>query len=212
MDPTGLVVLGAVIVIAIAVGWYRHRRSAAGFRQLAGEHGWTYAEWDSGVEARLGRPFGRRQGAPKHVLSGTHRGRELLTCQLSSYSVVAVSLPAGRRGVLEISWSEAGEPRPFAGEHDLAELPAEDAGLDEFDVAFFVYATRAGLARQLLHPPLVEFLTVDDRAATFHWPIWLRRDHLFTWSKERLGVEGVLARLDYLCDVLDRVPSSVWKT
>src|SRR5688572_4861151 len=81
----GMVWLIAVAVIAIGVAvivvrWQLHKRKVAEFTAFAARRGWRYAERDNGlVDRYLGPPFGEGFGKQAlHVLSGPHRGRELV--------------------------------------------------------------------------------------------------------------------------------------
>ncbi|WP_372350705.1 hypothetical protein [Streptomyces sp. KL116D] len=41
-------------------------------------------------------------------------------------------------------------------------------------------------------------------------PLRVRDDELFTWYTGTLSPQAVEERLNYLCDVLDRIPARTW--
>jgi hypothetical protein len=60
----------------------------------------------------------------------------------------------------------------------------------------------------VLHPGMMAWLLDDGRA--LRMPLTFGNHDLFTYATGSAPPEQVRAMLDYLCDVLDRVPRFVW--
>ncbi len=83
-------------------------------------------------------------------------------------------------------------------------------GAPEFDENFRIVTDSEDFPHGILSDPLQAFLLSDPRAQKS--PLRLRDDELFTWYTGTLSPQDVEERLDYLCDVLDRIPAQVWAT
>jgi hypothetical protein len=82
-------------------------------------------------------------------------------------------------------------------------------GVPEFDEALRVITDDEAFARSALSGEVVPFLTAQPQAVQDS-PIRLHNDELLTWRRGRLSAQDFDERLDYLCDVLDRIPPQVW--
>ncbi|MFD9811966.1 hypothetical protein [Streptomyces sp. NPDC059080] len=77
-----------------------------------------------------------------------------------------------------------------------------ELGIPAFDEAFRVISTDETAARHILTDGLVRFLTSDPRAK--EEPLRFQRNAVVLSYQGRLRPEHIEAKLDYLCDVLDR--------
>lgn len=199
----------ALTFTPMLVTWRRHRARSTRLRAFATEQGWRYLEKDKGlIPVRyLGTPFrtGNERTAA-HVLSGTHRDREVTgfeysyrtagsTCQ---FTVVTLPLPS-RGPTLEL-----------ARERLAHRLRGRDLQLesDEFNAAFRIDADDDRFAYAVLHPRMMEFLLADGRSRDL--PVRFERRDLLTWCGGPMSEDRLLGMADYLCDVLDRVPAHAW--
>lgn len=85
----------------------------------------------------------------------------------------------------------------------------------EFNKTFRVKVDRDDrtFAREVLHPGMTEFLLADERATTLGWPFRFERGDLYTWEEwdRPLDMRVVMQKADFLIDILERVPESVWR-
>jgi uncharacterized protein DUF3137 len=132
-------------------------------------------------------------GAGKDRTTTTHK-----------YSVVALSTPS-HRPTLELRREVVG--RKLLGFVGMRDLQLES---EEFDKAFLIKADNDRFAYDILHPPMMQWL-LDDRRAMSSLPFRFDGGSLVTWLDGQMDLERVTYLLDYLCDVLDRVPAFVWK-
>jgi hypothetical protein len=217
-----LVILVVLIGIAVLViNWQLRKRKVAAFRAFAARRGWRYVERDNRLAKRfLGAPFGKGSARRcTHVFIGEHRGR-LLTAfeyiyeetsgtgddrRTTTYrnTVVALSTPAARP-TLEVS--REGFGRKLLGLVGIRDLQLES---DEFNKAFLIRAEDDKFAYDILHPRTMEWMLADQRCQD--QPFRFERADLLTWRKGSIDLQTVVWLLDYLCDVLDRVPTYVWK-
>jgi hypothetical protein len=215
---------GLVLVVAIAVLVVRHqlhKRKVAEFTAFAAQRGWHYRERDDSLTHRyLGTPFGRGFGqVARHVLAGAHRGRELVAFEYVykeregsgknrrtvTYrnTVVVLNTPA-TRPTLEVSREGIG--RRLLGMVGIRDLQLES---EEFNKSFHIRTEDDKFAYDVLHPRTMEWMLGDQRCHDL--PFRFERADLLTWRTGTIDLAAVGWMLDYLCDVLDRVPTFVWK-
>jgi hypothetical protein len=217
----------AVLVIVIGIGAvllnrYLHKQKVAAFTKFAGERGWHYAEQDNSLAGRyVGDPFGKGFGREaKHVLAGQHRGRDLIAFEYIykekhgsgkdsrtvTYrnTVVALNTPAARP-TLEVSREGLG--RKLLGLVGVRDLQLES---EEFNKNFHIRTEDDKFAYDVLHPRTMEWMIADQRCSDL--PFRFERADLLTWQKNSIDLPSVDAMVNYLCDVLERVPSFVWKS
>jgi hypothetical protein len=220
---TWLVVV-LVVLVAVTVLLVRHRlhqRKVAEFTAFAAQHGWHYQQHDHSLTGRyLGTPFGRGFGQEaRHVLAGAHRGRELVAFEYSykeregngknrrtvTYrnTVVALNTPAARP-TLEVGTEGIG--RRLLGIVGIRDLQLES---EEFNKSFHIRTEDDKFAYDVLHPRTMEWMLADERCRDL--PFRFERADLLTWRAGTIDLGSVGWMLDYLCDVLDRVPGFVWK-
>lgn len=194
----------------MAVAWRRHKARAVRLRAFAAEAGWRYTEKDKSlIPIRyVGTPFriGNERMA-RHVLSGTHRDREVTGFEYSyrkgtsthRFTVVTLPLPA---------WG----PTLELGRERLAHrVRGRDLQLesDEFNTAFRIDTSDDRFAYDVLHPRMMEFLLADGR--TQELPVRFERRDLLTWCGGPIDPDRLAGMADYLCDVLDHVPAHAWR-
>lgn len=90
-----------------------------------------------------------------------------------------------------------------------------DVGSAEFNKTFKVKVEREHhkFAHDVLHPGMTEFLLADERATELKWPFRFERGDLYTWEEwePSLDMRVVMHKANFLIDILERVPESVWK-
>jgi hypothetical protein len=217
-----LVVLAVAVVIAgLVVQRQLHKRKVAEFAAFAAARGWLYRERDDQLTGRyLGTPFGRGFGRQaRHVLTGTHRGRPVIAFEYVykqregsgknrrtvTYrnTVVGLTTPAARP-TLEVC--RAGFGRRLLGAIGIRDLQLES---EEFNKTFHIRTENDRFAYDVLHPRTMEWMLGDARFMEL--PFRFERADLVSWQNGQIQLGLVEAMVDYLCDVVERVPSFVWK-
>jgi hypothetical protein len=216
----------AVIVVAvIAVGWYlqhlAHKKKVAAFTAYAARRGWRYTEKDRGLVDRFeGQPFGVGHGrTARHVLAGPHRDRQALAfeylykettgsgddrkTETYYFTVVALATPAPRP---KLEVTREGLGRKLLGFVGIRDLQLES---EEFNKTFYIKTEDDKFAYDILHPRMMEWMLADHRPRTI--PFRFERADLLVWRSGRVELSTVDELLEYVCDILDRVPSFVWK-
>jgi hypothetical protein len=195
--------LGAVLAVpigAVVVKLAKRGRSQPSVRR---SHG-------SGLVDRFaGPPFGSGINRRANVLwRGNHRDREFVVFHYSydipeqrnqmvtrTFTVVAMRTP-GPCPDLAIT-------RPT-----LAGGPDVQLESEQFNDAFKIDTLDEKFAYDILHPGMMAWLLDDGRA--LRMPLTFGNQDLFTYSVGIAGQDHAQAMLDFLCDVLDRVPTFVW--
>ena len=215
-----------LLVVIIAAGvlivrWQLHKRKVAALTAFAAGRGWVYRERDGNLTERyLGTPFGQGFGKrAEHVLAGSHRGRSLVAFEYTykeqqgsgknrrtvTYrnTVLALDTPTARP-TLEVSREGIG--RKLLGLVGVRDLQLES---EEFNKTFHIRTENDKFAYDVLHPRTMEWMLADQRCRDL--PVRFERADLVTWRQGSIDPDSVVWMLDYLCDVLDRVPTFVWK-
>lgn len=218
-----LVVIAAVVVVGLLLffQYQAHKKKVAAFTALAAGRGWHYTERDRGLANRFeGTPFGEGHSRDaKHVLTGTFRDRPLLAFEYSyketrgsgkdrktvtyHYTVVSIGLPAPKP-TLQVT--REGWGRKLLGLVGIRDLQLES---EAFNKTFHIHTTNDRFAYDVLHPRMMEWMLADQWALST--PFRFERADLLTWAEGPFDPSYVDGYLNYLCDVLDRVPSFVWK-
>ncbi|MQY39236.1 hypothetical protein SRB17_72580 [Streptomyces sp. RB17] len=81
-------------------------------------------------------------------------------------------------------------------------------GVPEFDQKFRIVAKDGDLVQRALSGAVVPFLLSDPRAEKS--PLQIRNNELFTWYTGTLSPQAVDEKLNFLCDVVDRIPAQAW--
>jgi hypothetical protein len=216
-----IVVLAAALVAGgLVLQWRLAKRKIAAFTAYAVGNGWRYLERDDELAQRyLGTPFGRGFGRrARHVLHGTYRGRELVAFEYVykenqgsgndrrtvTYrnTVVALGTPAARP-TLELG--REGFGRKLLGLVGVRDLQLES---EQFNKTFHIRAENDRFAYDVLHPRTMEWMLADQRCRDL--PFRFERSDLLTWRTGAIDPGTAQWMLDFLCDVLDRVPTFVW--
>lgn len=226
MGNTGIVLLAIAGVLLIGgVMYFQHKarqKKIAEFTAFANERGWRYTQRDRSLVNRfLGDPFGQGHGRDaEHALRGEHRGRQLMAFEYSykethgsgkdrrtetyRFTVVALSLPADKP-TLQVG--REGFGRKLLGIVGVRDLQLES---EQFNEAFHIKTDNDRFAYDILHPRMMEWMLADQRAQAA--PFRFERGDLMTWDRGRIDLAKVQWMLEYLCDVVDQVPSFVWKS
>ncbi|WP_405747028.1 hypothetical protein OG422_28460 [Streptomyces sp. NBC_01525] len=176
--------------------------------QLAEQRGWSYTPFTQGDgDAYFA---GKTVNEPVYdYVAGEFRGRSFCCFEYrhrgtsqserTQYAVLfAVNIPNS------VPYTTVKRRRPL----DTVEArlfrhgKVVELGIPSFDEAFRVISTDETVARHMLTDGLVRFLTSDPRAKAE--PLRFQRNAAVTSYQGRLRPEHVEAKLDYLCDVLDR--------
>ena len=219
-----LYILGALVVVGILYWQYKAKqKKITEFRAFAAKRRWQYFErGDSKLENRfLDEPFGQGQDRrARHVFRGEHRGRKILAYEYSytTYSndsdgrrraethdhvITSVYLPKPKP-VLELA--REGFGRKLLGFVGVRDLQLES---EQFNEKFLIKTDDNRFAYDILHPRMMEWMLGDERALRYGFRF--ERGDLMVWDHGQLQLDDVMARLDYLCDILDQVPDYVWK-
>jgi len=220
---TALLIIAAIVIVGLVLyfQYQAHKKKVAAFTALATERGWRYTERDRGLANRFtGTPFGEGHGRDaRHVLRGSFRDREVLAFEYSykettgsgndrrtetyHHTVVSIGLPAPKP-TLQVNREGLGRKLlGFVGVRDL-QLESE-----EFNKTFHIRAEDDKFAYDVLHPRMMEWMLADQRAMSI--PFRFERGDLVTWNEGKIDVSEVDWMLNYVCDVLERVPPFVWK-
>ncbi|MBB4930717.1 hypothetical protein F4561_001537 [Lipingzhangella halophila] len=212
-----IVVAFAGAVLGVSKWW--HRKRVAALREWANQQGWHYEHWRPDLAERFsGYPFGRgRRRRVQHVLTGTHRGHEVLAFEHSYttsggrnnssttfHEVVAVPIPTPRP-FLEVTREHFGHKLlGLVGVHDL------QLSNERFNSTFRIRTSNDQFARHVLNKDMTEWLLADGRARQ----VGIRFDgsYLVTWRRGPLDADNIPADADFLIDVLERVPAPAWET
>ncbi|MET8030214.1 hypothetical protein [Streptomyces avermitilis] len=190
--------------------------------QLAEERGWSYQQATYGVIDRL---CGM---APLPVRGTNLQGRYYITGEFRGRGFCLFEYTTGTNGVDDdlgkqvVYWTVFAVTAPGSGPELVVRRPQAldgmtqrgrvvQLGVPEFDEAFRVITDDEPFARNALTGGVAPFLSTDPRAGK-DAPIRLHNDELVTWYRGRLSPQGIDERLNYLCDVLDRIPPQVWST
>lgn len=192
-----LMLVLAVPIGAVLLKLATRNRSRPAVRRLRG----------TGLIDRFsGPPFDAGTNHQARVVAhGTHRGRPFVAFHLSydvperdqvvtrTFTVVAVNTPAPCPDLM-IS-------RPtLRGGNDL------DLESEQFNEAFKIDTTDQKFAYDVLHPGMMAWLLDDGRA--LRMPLTFGNQDLFSYA---INAVDHRALLEFLCDVMDRVASFVWK-
>jgi hypothetical protein len=215
-----------LLVVIIAAGvlivrWQLHKRKVAALTALAVGRGWSYREQDGNLTERyLGTPFGQGFGKrAEYVLTGSHQGRSLVAFEYSykerqgsgknrrtvTYrnTVLVLETPAARP-TLEVSREGIG--RKLLGLVGIRDLQLES---EEFNETFHIRTENDRFAYDVLHPRTMEWMLADERCRDL--PFRFERADLITWRQGSIDPGTVVWMLDYLTDIVQRVPDFVWK-
>lgn len=200
----------------------RVRRGWEELARVAAERGWTHERRAPGRATEFcgvgPMPGSGDNLTAWHYITGEFRGRAFKCFEyrysnpLSGSSQVGESKKLTFESVFLVSAPGAG---PFlqvgkVGKFDtvMGRGARTLLGVPEFDDTFRVDTEDEAFARTILGDDVRGFLLADERARTN--PLRVRHDELFTWYTGTLSPQALEDRLNYLCDVLDRIPAQAW--
>lgn len=195
----------------------RTDQEEAGLIRLAHGRGWSYTPSVPGWADRYcgAEPFPQTGTslAVSDYIAGEFRGRPFCCFEYRSrpagvgetgakpqmrfVSVFAVSMPAAvPRLIIR---------RPRALDGVFAGGRVVQLGIPAFDEDFHVISDDESFARNVVAGYLTQFLTSDPRAKAS--PLRFHGSELITWHQGRLRPQEIEPNLNYLRDVLDRMPA-----
>ncbi|MEW1659523.1 hypothetical protein [Streptomyces sp. NPDC093707] len=222
---SGMFLFMATIFGLVGWGWWTSRKEGRNREQLkelihfATQRGWSYADF---AKKKRGRYFTGKVAERVRVynilvydfITGTFRGRSFRCFEERSRSVSSDGPDSTLFHVtFEVDLPMAAPLTTIKRRRPLDKLgslffPAEkvvELGDPAFDEAFRVISHDEEFARHVLTSGLAQFLVADPRAP--HEPLLFEGKALSTTYRARLRVEQVDAKLNYLCDVLDHLPT-----
>lgn len=217
-----VVLFAAVAGIFWYLRWKADQERMRAMQKLAADHGWTWYEEDSRfVRDHSGTPFGQgRSRRAENVLVGTHRGRQIVaydyeyktdsgsgnnrSTKTHEYAIWLVTLPH-RLPDLEV------RPEGIFGGRVAGALGFGDLELESeaFNQAYRVDCDDKRYGTAMLHPRMMELLLAAAASGGVSWRI--ESDVLVCWEQDRADPASIVARLDLLADIIELVPSFVWK-
>ena len=200
----------------------RIRREWAELAQVAAARGWTYDQRARGRATEYcgvgPMPGGGSNLTAWHYITGEFRGRSFKCFEyrysnpLSGSNALGESKKLTIESVFLIAAPGSGPflqiGRPSELDAVLGRRPRMLLGVPEFDEEFRVVTDDEAFVHNALSGAVVPFLLSDSRAKNS--PLRLRNDELFTWYTGTLSPQALEERLNYLCDVLDRIPAQAW--
>ncbi|MGH3647042.1 MAG: hypothetical protein ACRDTM_07690 [Micromonosporaceae bacterium] len=211
----GLAIGGAIVGMRRARE--REAKKTAALYAWAQSQGWKYLSEAPTLTGRFqGEPFGAGyERRALHVLSGVHRGREIVAFEYRhtvkqgkssttyTHLVVATPTPSPR------PWLQVGQEG--AGSKLLALFGARDLQLEseEFNRVFRISTGSDRFAYDVLHPRMMEWLLADQRSRQV--PFRFEASDLMCWSRTEMNPHHVIWMANYLMDLAERVPDFVWR-
>lgn len=211
---------GPTAVALYVTYYYWSRRNQASI--LAAEarvRGWRYDATDRGLLRRYsGWPFDSRGRKVRHVIRGTHRSREFVCYELSfrmniGYRYADDGLVRNRCRYQVVSTAHDGGQLPdltIANADTVSRFSStlfdEGTGIgsDEFRRKFSLSTGDGADASAVVAGPMSEWLAADPRASRN--PLKFEKGDVITWRSGALNIARAIEPLDYLNDVVDRLP------
>lgn len=229
------IAVGGTLLLGAGLAWMtiwlnrshkRHEQAALGrLREEVARRGWTFAERDDSVAELYtlqNKEFGGRDprqpfvGPPKakaahNVLTGVHRGRPFLAATLDAYH-------NGEHASVRWIWVRTPAARPALTVRPAVPLSSKinnaiwgevRTGHPDFDERFDVSSDDPRFAIAALSPALIDFLLHDQRSFR---DFRLFADHIEVLDRisDHRDPAELIPALDLRCDILDRIPASVW--
>ncbi|MGW3205412.1 hypothetical protein [Streptomyces sp. NPDC001135] len=229
-------ILAKVLIVAFIAGMFalvftvsaRGRKKSTQIREdyaqlarMAPERGWTYEERARGrIDQYCGAgPMPGRGSnlSAWHYTTGEFRGRSFTYFEYRYVNPMSGADAVERKQpivetVFVVTTPGSAPPMevllPSKLDSVLDRRTRTQLGVPEFDQNFRLVTTHEDFVRNTLTSTLVPFLLEDPRAKKS--PLQLRDSELFTWYRGTLSPQNVDEKLNYLCDVLDRIPAQAW--
>lgn len=222
MDAGGIVlfaVLGAGVIALMVWSAVRERRRRERLQQFCLSQGWSFDPSDPSLIGRWGgTPFETGDHRKAHnVVRGTHgrynftafdysfethstdsKGNRTTTTH--RYGIVALALPAY---LPTLSVTPEGVLSRMAGAVGFGDIQLES---EDFNRKFQVRCHDAKFASDVLTPRTMERLLAQP---AHHWR--MAGTDIVCWESGRIDPETITARASLLAEVVDGVPSFVWR-
>jgi hypothetical protein len=219
MESLIFVAFAAIVIAGVIYSYVAAKKRREALAEFARNRGWSYVAADDSRSKRWsGTPFG--QGDHRrttNVLSGSWRDRDFAAFDYSyqthstdgqghrtttthRFGVCTVTMPAYLPRLEVTHDSMLGRVGRALGRQDI-ELESE-----EFNRRFRVSCPDEKFAFDVLHPRLMQFLLAHGTVA---WR--MEGTDLLCWDKGQHQPAEVLERLSLLDEILDAVPSFVWR-
>ncbi|MFI6880877.1 hypothetical protein ACIBL6_46245 [Streptomyces sp. NPDC050400] len=235
MEQLGLILLKVLFFAAIAGVFFfvirsfvrsskedkRIREGWAALPRLAAERGWTYEQRARGRATEycgIGPMPGSGDNLSAwHYVTGEFRGRSFVCFEHRYNSPISGNQPGDRKRPTIESLFMVSTPRSVPSVEILRPSMMNvvvdrrdkmQLGVSAFDDTYRVVTQDEDFTRSLLSDDMMSFLLTDPRAKKS--PLQLRRAELFTWYTGTLSPSSLDDQLNYLCDVLDRIPERTW--
>lgn len=199
----------------------RTREDWKELERIASERGWTYTARARGqLDQYCGvgpMPDRGENLSAWHYTTGEFRGRSFKCFEHRYNSPMSGGEAAERkRPIIEtvfVVTAPGSGPsmevlRPSKLDVVLDRRPRMPLGTLEFDEEFRIVTEDETFVRNVLSADVVSFLLAHPQAKES--PLQLRDNELFTWYTGTLSPQAVDEKLNYLCDVLDRIPAHAW--
>lgn len=218
---TGLAIAGAVAGIGLIcyLAWLIEKRRRERMRAVAARYGWSYAHRDdTPLSYYEGEPFRSGQERTcKHVMRGEYRHRPSTVFEFEYVTYSTDSQGRRQRNTHRLMITALGLPRVLPWVQVVREGMLHKIGhafgfddiefeSEAFNRRYRVTAQDRKVAYDVLHPRMMELLLEADG------PAWrLENGALLTWTRGRLNAERVRPLLDFSAEVIDTIPSFVWR-
>lgn len=219
MDPTGLILFIAAVILMMGISHTLNRRQHQRNAAYAHQQGWTYRATGNDIAPDFGAiPHIPARASFHNVYAGTHRNIEFIAFEITWRTA---NREKGRRSTTSRSIVAIREQTTLpdiylAPDHivlrGLDTLTGNHIAIGHppFDNRYRVLAHDREFAGWFLHPDLVNhMLTATGDNATPPWGI--TRGKLFTLYHSPLWPHQLTTRLDELIDLAARVPTQAWE-
>ncbi|WP_405635084.1 hypothetical protein OHB53_16200 [Streptomyces sp. NBC_00056] len=199
----------------------RVRQAWADFAEEAPARGWTYERRSPGRATEycgVGPMPGKGSNLTAwHYTTGEFRGRSFKCFEYRYVNPMSATTDAGNKKLTYESVFLVTAPGQGAYMHigppskldrALGRGPRKLLDVPEFDEKFRVDRHDEDFVRNVLTDDVRAFLLSDPRAKKN--PLRVRDDELFTWYTGILTPQDIEGRLNYLCDVMERIPVQAW--
>ncbi|WP_326773849.1 hypothetical protein [Streptomyces sp. NBC_01445] len=199
----------------------RIRKGWADLEGVAAARGWTYERRSPGRATEycgVGPMPGKGSGLTAwHYITGEFRGHSFKCFEYRYTDPMSPTTQSGSRKLTYESVFLVSAPgpgpfmqmgRPSKLDRVMGRRPRTLLGEPEFDKKFRVAADDEAFIRNILTDDVRAFFLSDQRAEKN--PLRVRDDELFTWYTGTMTPQDIEDRLNYLCDVVERIPAQAW--